>query len=825
MNNLKRVLSTVLAGTMLAGMMVVGASAADFSDADKIEHTDAVNTLVALNVINGKDDGSYDPEGIVTRAEMAKMIATAMNGGEAPTLGVKTVPTYSDIKGHWAESYIEYCSSLGIIGGRGDGTFDPNGTVTGVEAAKMMLVAMGWDSTIFNFTGADWAINVAVEANKVNLFEELEDINPSLGLTRDNTAQLIFNGILAPNMVKSPSMEITNGSITWGYELDKGTTIYKEKFGGQEADGVLTFTSSCYDSEKDEYTYTVAGDKYTTATDYTDLFRQSVRVLYKETKTGTSVYGIFAKGGSVVVEGLIGDIADVETLKSNASKVKVNGVEYTVDGNVGKIGGAYAFASSKLSTYDEIGALEGYKAFSFQGIDTDNNGKVDTLVYFPFTVGKVAFVGKDSFKLDGETAKKYTAVDVYDDIAKDDWVKVTAAANTADKTAVYEKIDTVISGKVSATKNGDVKIDGEWYTPVKPLSIKDSEETALTISHTYEDMPVVNGYIFAAASKTSTVSVDDYAVLIKAEGTATGLNDYRQGILLLTDGKKVTVDLKDDYTEIIGKLVTFDVDDDVYTLAEVDKTEKGAFGGVITGAYKYVKDGKSTIDDVVIADDAIIFIAKNADAATISSAKVITGAELKKNNDGEISTVVAYTTKNSSTGFDTVSMAYISGSVASSSDYLYGYVTDVLETINDDDETILDITLWTADGETSVTTTAKVAEDVIDDIAAGDIVAYKLNGSGKVSEIVIGATKTAVTAYDGTNIKFSAKALKETYKITDDTVIIYVNSADKTGVEGGTISLADKNSSENYIKNVAVIVNGSTKDVTLLVVDDNNAMK
>ena len=107
MNNLKRVLSMGLTGAMLAGMMVVGASAADFKDADEIEHTDAVNTLVALNVINGKDDGSYDPDGIVTRAEMAKLITVALNGGKDPIIGTKANPTYTDIDGHWAESYIE----------------------------------------------------------------------------------------------------------------------------------------------------------------------------------------------------------------------------------------------------------------------------------------------------------------------------------------------------------------------------------------------------------------------------------------------------------------------------------------------------------------------------------------------------------------------------------------------------------------------------------------------------------------------------------------------------------------------------------------------
>ena len=49
MNNLKRVLSLALSGIMLVGMMAVGAGAADFSDADEIQHTDADRKSTRLN--------------------------------------------------------------------------------------------------------------------------------------------------------------------------------------------------------------------------------------------------------------------------------------------------------------------------------------------------------------------------------------------------------------------------------------------------------------------------------------------------------------------------------------------------------------------------------------------------------------------------------------------------------------------------------------------------------------------------------------------------------------------------------------------------------
>ena len=62
MRNLKRALSLALAAVMVLSMMVAGAGAVsvdDFSDGADIVNKEAVTVLASLNVINGKDDGSY----------------------------------------------------------------------------------------------------------------------------------------------------------------------------------------------------------------------------------------------------------------------------------------------------------------------------------------------------------------------------------------------------------------------------------------------------------------------------------------------------------------------------------------------------------------------------------------------------------------------------------------------------------------------------------------------------------------------------------------------------------------------------------------------
>ena len=64
----------------------------------------------------------------------------------------------------WSAGYIGYCVQQGILAGTGNGNFDPEGELTGLAFAKMMLVALGYDAKVANYVGNDWAINVAADA-------------------------------------------------------------------------------------------------------------------------------------------------------------------------------------------------------------------------------------------------------------------------------------------------------------------------------------------------------------------------------------------------------------------------------------------------------------------------------------------------------------------------------------------------------------------------------------------------------------------------------------------------------------------------------------
>ena len=875
MRNLKRTLSLALASVMLVGMMSVGASAvnaSDFTDADEIVNKDAVSTMTALGIINGKEDGSYfDPTGNVTRAEMAKMLCVAINGGVDPVLGVKDTPTFTDIKGTWAESYIEYCAANGIIAGRGNNKFDPTGTVSATEAAKMLLGVLGYNAEKSGLVGNDWAINTNVLANQNGLYKNLANLNANTLLTRDNAAQMIYNALDA-NMVElnaagnyttsqysytgtesvvtgtervwvvkikdssvNDAVKALDGSVynsrqdaidtlkdanggttldTGKYTLEQKTqnvygentvTKYADETMGHkylslitDGDAVLT------DVEKDSKgTYTLYMNGITTKGqytkvegDYSNLIGQKVEVLYKDSE---NVYGVYAStDSSLIVESTAGK---VEAVKNG--EVKIDGTTYKVDSNVTTT----ALYTGKLIDGLNVG---GNKAAAVKAYDNDDNGKIDTVVYVPFTAAKVTYVGEKSFNTDVNTNVKFEDVNAYDDMAKNDYVIKSDAANTVDDTDTYVLAETV-EGKIEATKSDSVRIDGTWYnyvttTPDKDLALDSTVKAA-----------VLNGYIVKSEVVTSSHELQDYAVVVKTDTDING----PQAKLLFADGttKVVTTDKK--YTDTMG-LVTYEVKKGEYVLtkAVTDSADKAGFDKIVTG--KYVNNsGKGKIGGESIADDAVIFVKDSA-----GKFSTMAGSDFAKYSTTSVvdQNITAYANKDNSTGYNSIVLAYVelTGTVNSITSN-YGYVTSAVSTTkNDDGETVSVFTFW--DGATEhkdIMTDEKVS------LSKGDIFTYEENkdGSYTVSE-VDNLLRTAIIAYNEKNgdIRFTDASLNSTgsnvnAEITDDTVIIGINSDDKAGVEGVVPTIAIETATSGVYQANAYYVMGVADEVKLLVVD------
>lgn len=91
----------------------------------------SVSTLANAGILNGYPDGSFRPDQPITRAELAKVIALFADLKEGTI-------RFKDVKGHWAQAYIELAAGNGWINGYPDGTFRPDQEITRAETMAMI---------------------------------------------------------------------------------------------------------------------------------------------------------------------------------------------------------------------------------------------------------------------------------------------------------------------------------------------------------------------------------------------------------------------------------------------------------------------------------------------------------------------------------------------------------------------------------------------------------------------------------------------------------------------------------------------------------------
>ena len=218
MRNLKKILALVLAVSMLLSMTAF----AGFTDAAKIDedYAEAVAVLSDMGIFKGYDNGAFGPKDTLTRAQVAAIIYRIATGDvedEKVDLFVGAA-NFSDVPAtEWYAGYIGYCASAGYVLGCGDGTFNPNGKVTGFEALAMILRVMGYDAQK-EFTGALWTEEISKVATKADL---LEDIKPGMLATaasREMIAQLLFSCIQADTVRYTPAFGYHTGYESLGEE-------------------------------------------------------------------------------------------------------------------------------------------------------------------------------------------------------------------------------------------------------------------------------------------------------------------------------------------------------------------------------------------------------------------------------------------------------------------------------------------------------------------------------------------------------------------------------------------------------------------------------
>ena len=872
MCNLKKILALVLAFAC-AFTMFAGAAFTDSADI-KVD-AEVVDTLVALGVVNGYDDGSFKPNGTVTRAEMAKMIYVLRTGNSDASAYNDDKTSFTDIGSHWARGYIKYCQSLGIIAGKSNTKFCPNDKVTAQEAAKMLLVTLGYDAAKAGLVGTNWAAKTNALADENGL---LEDVNTSFtaACPRQYAAQLIYNTIDTPTVVWRDDA-YTNVTLLG----TDNKTVGEKYMGLQKWIGTFEGDSSIVSAKDGEISVTgsIDGEHKTSGSNVRSVRAQfkadfdnkyvgeEVSVLFKDGNTGTknqpdakdTIFGIYVTGNTKVYNIVKGDLQSC----SDAGKIKFNDKKYDVAAHSNADNDDVIVTNfNTTTTADTIGTAgsgataaqvatyitRNYKVNSNDAIKfvANDDDKIVKAYVTTSKFGKVSSVTSSKIGVEGLGTKDLDDCVVYDGIKAGDLVQYVEAYQSSERKNIITKAETV-EGKIEAFKssNSQIRVNGNWYKFSANTAVAtDFTNAALTandVDDTYK--LIVDGKYYVAYNKIS--GFNNYAVatvgttefgdtrvkLLKADGSevTTTVDDLKDGAALPTSGGTF------DTTKAAGKLFAYNLksSDSKVDLSAKDYTAvtTAASGDNFNGDAKTV-----TLNGVrhIVASDASIFVYVGG---TDNKWKVYTAKDL-----GNFALTATQTAQYIVDDNKIVALAVKTGSfpTGGSDSTAYGYVTNRIDTKLGDD-TVVQLTIWNGSEEVTLNVDGSSCSAYRGDFVEYPIIASdaKANNSDVKVESTTGTTRFAVvkvkTVEDKRIITTTDKVgvdgkvidgQDDAWTLTSDTVKIGVNTDDKEKSDNNTVVAYTKTFGDDYA-NAAIFyeVKSGYNEIKAIFIDSDNKLQ
>ena len=585
---MKKLLAMVLALVMTLSLAV---SASAFKDDKDIsaDYAEAVAVLDGMGVFKGYEDGSFKPTGDITRAEVATIIYRIYTGDVAKSDKSGMYATYnkfSDMAGaSWAAGYIGYCANAELVKGYPDGTFKPSGKITGYEVLAMILRAVGYDKN-GEFSGADWALNVAKYAEQLGILKNVaKTTNLGAPATRELVAEMLFQAIQKNQVTYTPA---------FGYVTDKVADLK------QTSIGYKNFKLASDDSED-------AWGRPTTV-----WFEDSDKDLKFDSTEDTYAKITATPKATFNVETSQCDICDALGVKKTTTVVDTytNGVLDTKDVT-------YTATATKAMVGAQGQQLEYYKVdggYRLVVIDTYLAKVADVVAEKLDAKGHVTrddYMKLTCYKTADKNETLYVAGNDY---AEDDYVLVNVNEKVTDKIVGVGEVKLVeIVGKAESFEGAQSK---NWYNAAK---------------HTIDDKDYNDAVRFyldeAGTTKTAKftwfldqfgnligdaeIDNSNYAV-IKDIVWIVGKPGHAEATLVFMDGKEdtVTVDTMDGLTAPNGLSGAFDKDctgwevnlsdaytqvgfdgEDEYVYVSSDSKYNGEFEGMALYKVNYNKDG------------------------------------------------------------------------------------------------------------------------------------------------------------------------------------------------------------------------------------------
>ena len=590
---MKKFLSLVLALVMTMSLVTVSAGAKDFTDNSKINYEEAVEVMSTLGVVGGYTDGTFKPQGTLTRGAAAKIIcnlilgtttADALTADAAPYKDVATTNVFAP--------YIAYCAKERIISGYADGTFRPANTLTGYAFMKMLLGALGLQADKEGYTGPNWSISVAKRAlsKDVALDNGLKgEFNGAKAATREEAC------LYALNMLKAGTFSYPNDNTVIVGNVSVSTSAKAEQ------------------DKKTPYYETVFKNLHANST--SDAFgRPATRWDYKGVKIGT-----YAKTPDLTYVGSqkINDIyADLNmSTKDTTANLYVNGESFDTAKN-GKDAATFTVSKANDTKLDKLGGTADKigNGTLIEVYRNDDNNHVDVIAMSVYA-GKITDVKDATSKKDAYVVvdTDSTIVDFNDEyeteaFAEDDVVAFTYADGEIQTMYKMESVSGELTKKVI---DKSLTLGDTTYKYGKEKTFNGTSEAGLTNKSSYDVYVDANG--FALYIEETGANVSDYALLLNINGDATNWINGNRAKLVFADGSVKTVDTDKDYSK------TYDAND-LPLLVRVKTNSDGEYK--LSGSYESkgvpaLENKKLTADGKTVNTDSktIFVINKNGETA------------------------------------------------------------------------------------------------------------------------------------------------------------------------------------------------------------------
>ena len=796
MRNLKKALAMVLA-LMMALSLMSFASASDYADGGKIEKNEAVEVMSMINVFQGTDGGNFDPEGNLTRAQAAKIISYMKLGSAVADALPKDEAPFNDVKAdRWYTGYVTYAKSEGIIAGRSETTFDPNGNVTGYEFGKMVLEAAGIKG---EYTGtSSWMLNInlALRGNnpgKVNLMEGVNAVLSS-PISRENACQLAFNGLNY-----TATGETTGNFVIVGDGLSLNGTVCSSR---SEAAMLIAILD-----EANAGSYTIEAEKNN---------RGSLAdVVFSLEKTrGTSTFGapanVWTSGDkSVTVADAAAKSYESTTGKAIKADLKMTGaVTATVvtDGKVAvasTLNDADAFGGngSKVDVYKtgddtvKIVVVNTYVAVIASHTDAKDEAKEKITLTLDGANKPGATTNGTTFETTNFTADDKGAVVLY--TAK---VAQDGATSTIQSVTVPAEVKGTVT-RYNTTANTFV-VDGKTYK----TSLMKHSTKGVSASNVGEEITLYldnNGHVIYATGDAAPDAV--YAVVVDWAKGGQWASDTAYSVkLLLTDGSivqktlgtlkgaddsTITISGDGDVSGLVGTIVKYAEDGNNANLTKTTDANTVA-------KFTEVVRNQPTLKSGLVANSKTIFLVGSKDGKTLnvyngissvpSTQKLADGGSpefVAVAEDGVAKVVYIAKSEPKAGTTDVTDVIYVVGPGSETKDMDKGSYKVFAAVVNGEIttiETTTDVTGMPADGEAKLL--KSVAKNDKDLITAGTA----MDGTNFI------AAATSNTAPANSVIKVGANSY-----VYDDNTKVYV-------IEDGEISLVAMSAVEKNDDGVSV---------------------